>query len=131
MKPFNTPGNRIPTRLTVRTKTHKPAGRVEHRNIHAGCKNAFVGLSSWIANKLESILASASSHLLRDNDDLVIRLRSLKATPNTVMFRLDVKHFFMSGATTELADAASLPVTFSGDVVKRKLLRDCIDFHPI
>ena len=48
------------------------------------------------------------SHLLLGTDDFVDRVKNMVVTPNTVLYRADLKHFFMSGSPVDFTKACNM-----------------------
>ena len=48
------------------------------------------------------------NHLLLGTDDFVDRVKTMVITPNTVLYRADLKHFFMSGSPVDLTKACDV-----------------------
>ena len=67
---------------------------------------AFDSLSRWVAHTLEQHLAS-QRHLLRDSFDFATRVRGHPLPPESALHRIDLKHFFMSGTPSELAELST------------------------
>ena len=93
--------------LVLRLKSHKKAGKVEARNVHASPCYAFLGLATWVTHVLDHELRQFS-HLLLGTDDFVDRVKNMVVTPNTVLYRADLKHFFMSGSPVDLTKACNM-----------------------
>ena len=55
--------------LKLTCKTHKPKGKVKHRNIHAQPDYAFGGLSKWMVRQLRPYLRLP--HLVKDSKEMV------------------------------------------------------------
>jgi hypothetical protein len=117
--------------LQITCKTHKSPGKVTFRNIHASAGWRFQGLSMWVAGELRKILTGrSSSHILKDSQDFVERLRTVKLRPNQLMVKVDVKDFFMSGTPSELTKPIleSLPTTTGEQRTYNTLLSNVLDF---
>jgi hypothetical protein len=48
------------------------------------------------------------THLLIGTDDFVDRVKNMVITPSTVLYRADLKHFFMSGSPVDLMKACDV-----------------------
>ncbi len=117
--------------LQVTCKTHKPAGKVTFRNIHSSSGWRFLGLSLWASGELRSILKSRStSHILKDSQDFVERLRNVEFRSDQFMVKVDVKDFFMSGTPSELTTPIvdSLPTATLKQRTYKLLLLNVLDF---
>lgn len=85
--------------LNMTCKTHKSP--VSFRNLHASQSWAYGGLSKFVSNIIQEELWKYP-HVLRDCDDFVRKLSSVKCKPTARFCKLDVKHFFMSGNASDL-----------------------------
>ena len=90
------------TRLMLNIKSHKPKGEVEFRNIHAGSTWAFNGVACWISHQLQTPLDQLQ-HLLKGDRQLVEQLQQVRYEPSDKMYRIDIKHFYMSGSPEVLS----------------------------
>ena len=93
--------------LVLRLKSHKEAGKVEARNVHASPSYAFLGLATWVMHILETELRKFNP-LLLGTDDFVDRVKNMVIAPNTVLYRADLKHFFRSGSPVDLTKACDV-----------------------
>ena len=111
---------------TIHTvKTHKPAGKVALRAVHASPAHSFLGLMSWVTMILTSI-CKKFSHLLSSSDDLIARLRSTVTTcQDDVIVHVDLKDFYMTGNASFLVHHVSLMVKRSIRSVFRNVLTFC------
>ena len=111
-------GRRIPCMLAVTCKTHKPAGEVSFRNLHAGATNAFMGLSAWVAHVCEDYLRSCT-YILQSTEEFVQRLDAIRIDPGDILVRIDVEHFYMSGTHDELVSA--ILMAFQRPLLRQRL----------
>ena len=93
--------------LVLRLKSHKKAGKVEARNVHASPCYAVLGLATWVMFVLDGEFGKFR-HLLLGTDDFVSRVKDTEVSANTVMYQADLKHFFMSGSPMDLVKACGL-----------------------
>jgi hypothetical protein len=98
-----TEGATLESVLQTTCKTHKPAGKVVHRNVHNSQSYMFKGLGVWMARTLRQHIAHAS-HLLRDSEDFLEKLSSIDGHSTNWILRADVSDFFMSGPTYDLVE---------------------------
>lgn len=115
----------ISSKLTLTLKSHKPQGEIAVRNLHASPSYGFAGLSIWVMRVLEEKLKTFSQ-ILRSAEELApaIKSVSLEGHEQVRLIRIDVKHFFMSGAPNALAQAAAELF----DEPLRRLIRNTLDF---
>ena len=92
--------------LKVTVKDHKPAGAVSHFNLHTSPASLFCGLSMYIADTVDAELPKLP-HLLRSIEHFIQILPSIPVPDSTILVRLDIKHFFISGDVIQLAKFAS------------------------
>ena len=90
--------------LELTAKTHK--NPISFRNLHASTLWKYGALSKFIANVLQREL-NRHSHVLKDTKALVKALSKVQCKPHYKFCKLDVKHFYMSGTSVELADLAA------------------------
>ena len=84
-------------KLKLSVKTHKNAGEVNCRAIHASARYMFGGLGKWVAKQFR-LKNCHVSHLLTDRKQFVDRVQSLEVNHGDDMWvHLDVKDFFLSG----------------------------------
>jgi hypothetical protein len=62
------------SKLKLTVKTHKPPGKVGHRNIHAADNYALKGLSIWVMTKLEHEIGKYS-HMVKSTSQFVKEIR--------------------------------------------------------
>ena len=67
----------------------------------------FAGLATWVMHIFETELRKFN-HLLLGTDDFVDRAKNMVITQNTVLYRADLKHFFMSGSPVDLTKACDV-----------------------
>lgn len=89
--------------LDITVKSHKPAGEVSFRNIHAGGPYPFAGLGAWLMHRLRNQL-SGLPHLLRNTDELIAKLRSFESEVPIKLVKVDIKDYFMSGTAATLTE---------------------------
>lgn len=94
-------------KLHTTVKTHKPQGAIGNRNIHAATRFKLEGLSAWVDKVLAGTLYGRHNHLLTSTGEFVEKIAKVKAKEEHIMYRIDVDHFFMSGAAQDLSSDAS------------------------
>ena len=97
-------GSSVLLYLLTTIKTHKAQGKTEHRNVHVGAQWAFTGLAQWVTVQLMENLKY--DHLLTGLQDFVKKVSEIQVPSGSIMYRLDMKHFFMSGTPPDLCDNA-------------------------
>ena len=115
-------GSSILLYLLTTIKTHKAQGKIEHRNVHAGAQWAFTGLAQWVTVQLMENLKY--DHLLTGLQDFVKKVSEIQVPSGSIMYRRDIKHFFLSGAPLDLCDnaVAILPRGRRRDLLSKVLL---------
>ena len=103
---------RVFQQLQVNVKTHKPVGKVTFRAIHSSACSALKPGMRYISWCLQPALARIP-WLLRDSFDFVERLRRRTFPSNTIMIRLDIREFFMTGRHDDILSSCSGVVTES------------------
>ena len=93
-------------KLQLTCKSHKPPGKVKHRNLHTTPAWAFAGLARWIEHHC-GFKISQLHHVLKGTPQFVDHLRELKPVKDSFMVRADVRDFYMSGETHQIAEGAS------------------------
>ena len=93
------------SRIDATIKSHKDAGKVVPRIIHASAAHPFKPLMTWIGQTLSADLKKYP-HLIRDSSDLVMKLRSIRIPKSAVFLKIDIKDYFMSGKHTQLMELA-------------------------
>ena len=106
MKAARRRGARITSSLGVTIKSHKPQGQVKCRNLHRSRDFAFEGLTAWIDYVLKPILLSMP-HMLANSEAFVKAVGGVKLSGNSVLVRIDVEEFFMSGSVEQLLNSTS------------------------
>ena len=96
-------------KLQLTCKSHKPCGKVSHRNLHCGPKWAFNGLACWAEVVLNGYL-NPIRHIVQSTSEFVQRLRGVKPHIDAFMVRIDVSDFYMSGDAVSVARVASASV---------------------
>eukprot|EP00933_Yihiella_yeosuensis_P044464 TRINITY_DN39620_c0_g1_i1.p1 TRINITY_DN39620_c0_g1~~TRINITY_DN39620_c0_g1_i1.p1 ORF type:complete len:635 (+),score=76.46 TRINITY_DN39620_c0_g1_i1:476-2380(+) len=115
---------KLPARLSITCKSHKPAGEVSFRNIHANAQYMFAGLSAWCASQLRRLLVQ-HQHLIPDSRTFVRQLKLLTADADSYFIKLDVKDFYMSGTADELVNDA-VGLMASGQ--RKELTKEALQF---
>lgn len=83
-------------------KTHKAAGAVSLRPIHATSNWAFKGLAMWVTSRLR-IRNLEIPHVVKSGQNFVQSISKLVAMGNSTLFvKLDLKDFFLSGTPDQL-----------------------------
>jgi len=114
----------VVSRLQITCKTHKPAGQVGFRGIHATPSYLLLGLSSWVAFILASFLKQSEySHILRDTQQFVSEVSAVQAEDHHYMIKFDITDYFMSGTREDLAKDATSHIT---NQTLRSLVYDAI-----
>ena len=111
--------------LELTCKTHKSP--VEFRNLHASTMWRYGALSKFLANFLQCDL-NRQAHILKDSRSLVHALSKLEPLPQHKFAKFDVKHFYMTGTSTELGELASKSYTNHDDPPLRDLVQETILF---
>ena len=99
--------NDIIAKLLFTCKTHKPAGEVEPRAIHANSKSPFKPAMRLIARTIRPYVLEIE-HLMADSRDFVKLINSTYIPHDHVLCKVDIKNFFMSGEQPAIADSCSL-----------------------
>ena len=86
-------------------KTHKPAGKVTTRNIHASAGSPFKALGKVVAQRL-ALELSLHDHLYKDTPSFIDQLKKVKVDHDDFIWKIDVKEYFMSGDHDTLAEKA-------------------------
>eukprot|EP00959_Pyramimonas_sp_CCMP1952_P163693 3422108-Pyramimonas_sp.AAC.1 len=94
------------SRLKCTVKTHKPAGEVELRAIHASTGSPLTGGMRYVSSLLRPFLAR-QPHILRDSQDLLHQLRGIAVLENDRFLKIDIKDYFMSGEHHQLIHHSS------------------------
>ena len=87
--------------LQVLVKTHKPAGNVKMRGIHAAPLHPLKPGMRFVAHCLRGFL-SRQDHLVKDSHDLLRKVTSKRLSPNIRFYKGDVEDFYMSGVHGDL-----------------------------
>ena len=103
------PARRLITPLGMTIKTHKAQGSIVPRLIHASHGHPFRAGMAYIAAELRPTLI-AQHHLLKDSADLVAKLRDIELPPDAILFKIDVKNYYMSGTHRCLIDQSAKSV---------------------
>ena len=104
-------------------KTHKKAGAVVPRPVHASANSTFKGISRWLVIQLQPILDSLD-HVVTSSQEVIRRLQGSRAWVSTRFSKLDVKDFFLAGEQKELVETIS--AAFHGEL--QVLVRDAVNF---
>ena len=115
---------RLISTLTTNLKSHKLAGEVACRAIHASAQHAFRPGFRFVAQQLKPFLRSLQ-HLIIDSSDLVRKLSRIEVQKDDRMYKFDVKDFFMSGGHVDLAKFARVfpfPI-----LISKKTVRDYVE----
>jgi hypothetical protein len=84
-------------------KTHKPAGEVSFRPVHATPNYSMMGLAMWLVLILRKKMNDPRfSFLLSDSLQFVRGISSMIPTGKSFFMKMDLKDFFMSGTSDEL-----------------------------
>ena len=94
------------SKLECTVKTHKGAGAVVLRPIHACPAHPFRPVMRLVASMLQERLRKLP-HLLRDTDDLLCKLRRHKIPHHHRIIKIDIKDYFMSGEHDNLISNSS------------------------
>ena len=100
--------------LKLLCKTHKPAGEVSFRNVHAAGGYASAGLSRWLMGRLDPSL-KLWPHILFQTSDLFPMLKNVVATDQDILIKLDVRDFFLSGSHEDVVSACTSHIGHSSD----------------
>ena len=71
---LKTDGAALAAELIITMKSHKPQGKVLHRNIHAASKYAFAGLSCWLNATISKELEIKAPWILPSREVFVERV---------------------------------------------------------
>ena len=118
--------SRYPAQLMHTVKTHKKAGLVTFRPVHASSNHPFTGIMAWI-NLVTDMALTNFRHVLRSCDDLLRHVRSLEAVTDMIWLHFDIKDFFMQGSTEFLVHHASMVVPKRFRQVYRLVLTFVLD----
>ena len=99
-------GGDIAVKLQLTRTSHKPCGKVSHRNLHCGPKWACNGLACWAEVVLNGYLKPIR-HIVESTAEFVQRLRGVKPHIDAFMVRTDVSDFYMIGDVVSVASDAS------------------------
>ena len=107
--------------LNLTAKSHKSP--VEFRNIHSAPRWSSKSLAGFVVKSLDQVLLNYD-HVLNDTAHFVGKIKTIMPQQSHLFCKIDVKHFFMSGSSYELASlCASL---FTQDKVLHDLMYDAI-----
>ena len=104
-------------------KSHKPQGQVVCRTLHQSYRPAFLGLSAWVISILDPVLR-ALPLLVHDSQQFKGRVHNMPVPYGAKLVCVDVKDFFLSGSSIELADLVSS--LFSGALAS--MMREVLYF---
>ena len=104
--------------LQVTVKTHKPAGEVECRGIHACHSSPFKPLSHQIVKQCRPTLESLN-HIVKNSQSALHAIKSVPVSSEDYLLRLDLKDFYMSGHHHDFVE--SVKSTASKQNVKEAL----------
>lgn len=111
---------RVFGKLNVTIKTHKPAGLVKFRAIHASGGLAYAPAMTYITGLLDPVLRSLP-HLMLDSN-AVVRYLACTPFPATVrMYRFDIDEFFMTGEQPSFIKSALKHIPLETHHAFRKL----------
>ena len=96
--------------LQMTIKTHKAHGLVVPRIIHASHKTMFKPVLRFIASRIRAELDTLP-HLLKDSRDLTMKLRSRRFPADSVLYKIDIKDFYMSEQHNDIADNCSTMIS--------------------
>ena len=99
----------LASRLINTIKTHKGAGAIAFRPVHASSSHCFLGLMSWVSLVISESLAKFS-HLISSSDQFIKRLDNFRVGPQDFILHMDVKDLFMVGKPAFLVHHTSLIV---------------------
>ena len=88
--------HRLIPRLSVTMKSHKPVGNVKLRPIHSSVSHPFAGAMRFLARELQTSISHAA-HIIRDSDDMIHNIRSIRVRHDDEICKGDIPEFFMSG----------------------------------
>ena len=99
------------SQLNVTVKTHKKAGAVVFRPIHAAHNSPFRPAMRWLSHCLKPTLKK--DFLLKDTRQLVTLLNNHKFPKDVVFIKFDIKDFFLSGVHEEIVELSNKNVAES------------------
>ena len=111
--------------LDLLIKTHKPAGKVAFRGIHASRFHPMRPAMKYVARSLASYLKSRP-WLMRDTGDFLKLIRQTPLSPNVRLLKADISDFFMSGTQNQLVSLTA-PVADGPVEDFRELLAELLD----
>ena len=120
------PANLV-SRLDMNVKSHKLDGEVSMRPIHASSKHPFGPGFQFISNVIRDKMKDMP-HLLRDSDDFLFKLSSVRMLDGDLFVKVDVKDLFMSGRTQRIANisTSAAPSAVNGKAGFRGLFKDLV-----
>lgn len=90
--------------ITCTVETHKPAGQVVARILHASVKLSTEGLSAvihrWLDEKIRKL-----PHIAVNSEDLISKVQAITCTQESLLLKLDIADFFMDGSHEDLIQA--------------------------
>ncbi len=95
-------GGDIAVTLQLTRKSHKPCGKVSHRNLNCGPKWAYNGLACRAEVVLNCYLKPIR-HIVESTAEFVQRLRGVKPHIDAFMVGIDVSDFYISGDAVSVA----------------------------
>ena len=94
------------SKFSCTIKTHKGAGDVKLRALHASPDNMMKPGMRYVAHVLKPILKGLP-HILRDSDHLIAMIRGRRFPNTSKIVQFDIKDFFMSGSHNDLASSCA------------------------
>ena len=112
--------DRMISTVLLTIKSHKPAGCIEPRVLHAGNGHPFAHVSKMLEQVMRRF-TSTLSHLHSSTDSVLAALAGKRFSQNVRFIKLDIKNFYMSGSHSFLAANAYKHVE---NAAQRKSLSD-------
>ena len=114
----------IVSKLKLTLKSHKEAGEVSHRALHATPNYMLMGLGLWVQMMCQKRLADSQyNHILKDASGFISDIRAIKMGPTDFFVKVDFKDFYMSGEPKQIADDVTCR---EPELQSRTLFRDAV-----
>lgn len=103
---LHNPHGRPASRFSHTVKTHKGPGKISCRLLHASVQHALLGFSAIIDRVLTKELRKYSGFLAFSTADALRILSEVRVSESSVLIKVDIKDFYMSGRHDALCAAA-------------------------
>ena len=121
MKPWWNKNCSLASKLRITCKSHKTAGEVSFRNVHASVGYPLAGIAQWVVKKRGRKLGECN-HLLKNSKQFVESLKGLRVHRSNYWIKFDIQDYYMSGNKDDLITDAL--ATFEGD--EKQLMKEAL-----